>query len=616
MEELKALQEENERLKNYIEILENQVKTSEYRVNEMSNSFSWKITKPVRYVKAHCGPAGCGVDFLRSLKKQGFSATMQENKIKKYQKKHRYSAKILPSEYKKQKEKRKDIATKYVVFIRLYEENPADYEKMLEQIAGQSIAPDRIFVFSESVSRSIREITLDGIPVACMEKDDIKILMDSIQDDMQVICIENYAFLSQNCIYEFEVTGSQNDCVIGYCDDAIEYGDRHYDYRYKPDYAPHYLEAENYIGNVICLKGGCLKKVMVENPGYLEKEVSFVYSILLDGSFSIYHISDILCGIPQGGEEQLKREAVARARYWKEKGSDFHVEKGLFEGTAHIKKTWEKEPYITIMIPTCDHIDDLQKCIQSILHKSTYHNYEILLIENNSKEEQTLAYYKQLETMERIRIITWEGEFNYSAINNFGLSHVKGEYVVLLNNDIEVIEPDWLQEMLFYACRKEVGAVGAKLYFPDDTIQHAGVILGIRRLAGHANRNLPGKADGYMHRLKVIQDYSVVTAACLMVSMEKIKECRGFDEQLAVDYNDVDLCMKLRKLGYYNVFTPYARLYHYESKSRGENISPEKMEQNGKEFFYFTTKWYQSIVQGDPFYNKHLTLEDDSFSFK
>lgn len=625
MEEQKALREENERLKNYIEILENQVKASECRIHEMNQSFSWKITKPVRLIKAHCTPVRFLVNFARSVKKQGFSATLQENKVKKYRKNHRYCAEILSSEFKKQRDAASEISTEYMVFIRLYEENPVMYKRMLNHIAKQSVLPKRIFVFSENISQELKSITVDGIGPIYVEKNHLNIVQESIKDENRVIYIDHYAFLTQDNIYQFEM--EEGDYEILYCDDAVEYESGHYDYRYKPDYAPHYLEAENYVGNVICMKGNDFKRMMNEGLHYLDREFSFGYHILLESNLSVGHIPEILCGILEASCEQQKREERSRISYWKNKGKKdvtdaekngavFLVEKGLCEGTSHIKERLDKEPLITIMIPTCDHIEDLDKCISSILQKSTYHNYEILVIENNSRQEETFAYYKQLESREKVRVITWEGSFNYSAINNYGLSFAKGEYVLLLNNDIEVIEPCWIQEMLFYARREEVGAVGAKLYFPDDTIQHAGVILGIRNLAGHGHRNYKRDADGYMHRLKVVQDYSIVTAACLMISVNKLKECGSFDEQLAVDYNDVDLCMKLRKLGYYNVFTPYAQLYHYESKSRGENRSPEQIERNGKEFFYFTTKWYQSIVKGDPFYNQHLTLEDDSFSFR
>lgn len=610
----KALQEENERLKNYIEILENQVKASEITISDMQNSLSWKVTKPVRFLKAHCLPVGAAVDFLKDMKKQGFRQTIRENRLKKYHKKYRYSDEILPSEYKNQVEQMSSCTTAYSVFIRLQEENEAAFTRMINQIKKQTLVPKCIFIYGDK--RKDNMAPDDSLPVFFVEEGELTAIAGKLKNIDQVICIDGFAFLSQNFLFEFEMERKKTNGDIVYCDDGIEYVSGEYDYRYKPDYAPHYLEVENYIGNVIGIKCNLFQTIIRENTEYFEKNRSFIYSILLNGSFQIQHIPELLYATLPVSEGRLKQEMAVRTLYWKAKGDNYLVEQGLYEGTSHIKRNSDETPLISILIPTCDHIDDLDKCITSIITKSTYQNYEIVVIENNSKENETFNYYKQLESNERIRVVTWQREFNYAAINNFGLHYTKGEYIVFLNNDMEVITPDWMEEMLFYASRREVGAVGAKLFFPDDTIQHAGVILGIRRLAGHGHRNFEGDADGYMHRLKTVQDYSIVTAACLMVARNKIDECFGFDENLAVDYNDVDFCMKLREKGYYNVFTPYARLYHYESKSRGENTSPEKIERNAREFFYFTTKWYHSIMAGDPFYNKHLTLEDDSFAIK
>ncbi len=616
MKDDKALQEENERLKNYVEILENQVKASELTISNMTNSLSWKLTRPVRFLKAHCAPVGAVVDFCKDAKKQGLKTAVRESRLKRYYKKHRYCDRLLPSEYKRQVEEMKDCKVTYGILCYLRQTDDSSVEKMFSQIAVQSYLPERLLLYGEAASPEMEAAQKTGLPVVCTEQGDIKALCHNLEGLDRVICVDGAASFSQELVYQLQKNQNETMGDIVYCDHGIFLPEGDCEYYYKPDYAPHYLETENYIGNVICVEGSLLRDMFKNHTIDFDKNNAFIYEILLKHPEQVSHIPELLYGRSPVLAEERAREEKCRIDYWKQKGSAYEVTPGLYEGSSHISFPLVENPLVSILIPTCDHIEDLQTCINSVMEKSTYSNYEIVIIENNSKEEKTFDYYKQLEQLDRIRIVTWEHEFNYSAINNYGLQYIKGEYVILLNNDIEVISPNWMEEMLYYATRDEVGAVGAKLYFPDDTIQHAGVILGIRRLAGHGHRNFDRDADGYMHRLKTVQDYSIVTAACLMIKKDKIEACHGFDTNLVVDYNDVDLCMKLRKMGYYNVFTPYAQLYHYESKSRGENKTPQQLERNGREFFYFTTKWYHEIMKGDPFYNKHLTLDEDDFSIK
>ena len=234
---------------------------------------------------------------------------------------------------------------------------------------------------------------------------------------------------------------------------------------------------------------------------------------------------------------------------------------------------------VSILIPTCDHIRDLETCVESIYARTTYPDFEILLIENNSKEEQTFRSYERMrkEHPDTLKVLTWQGKgFNYSALNNFGARYATGEYLLLLNNDTEVITPGWLEEMVMYAQQKRVGCVGAKLLYPDDTIQHAGVGFGIGGVAGHLHKYFPATSDGYMGRLNYVQDVYGDTAACLLIRKEIYDEVHGLDESYAVAFNDVDFCVRVREAGYTNVFTPFAQLYHYESKSRGMEDNPEK----------------------------------------
>ena len=275
-------------------------------------------------------------------------------------------------------------------------------------------------------------------------------------------------------------------------------------------------------------------------------------------------------------------------------------------------------PLISIIIANKDHVEDLSRCVSSILEKSTYENYEIIIVENNSQDAKTFAYYEELQANEKIRVITYEGGFNYSAVNNLGVSKARGEYVLLLNNDTQVITVNWMEELLMYAQREDVGAVGAKLYYGDKTIQHAGVVLGLgaHRTAGHSHYGQHRDNLGYMGRLCYAQNVSAVTGACLLVKKELFLEVGGLDEGFAVSLNDVDFCIKLRQKGYLNVFTPFAELYHFESRSRGLDDQGEKAERYNRESEKFREKWKEVLEAGDPYYNPNFSLDRSDFSLK
>ena len=274
---------------------------------------------------------------------------------------------------------------------------------------------------------------------------------------------------------------------------------------------------------------------------------------------------------------------------------------------------------VSILIPTCDHIRDLETCVESIYARTTYPDFEILLIENNSKEEQTFRSYERMrkEHPDTLKVLTWQGKgFNYSALNNFGAQYATGEYLLLLNNDTEVITPGWLEEMVMYAQQKRVGCVGAKLLYPDDTIQHAGVGFGIGGVAGHLHKYFPATSDGYMGRLNYVQDVYGDTAACLLIRKEIYDEVHGLDESYAVAFNDVDFCVRVREAGYTNVFTPFAQLYHYESKSRGMEDNPEKQKRFQGEVLRFQARWGDLLAAGDPCTNPNFDIQREDFSLK
>lgn len=275
------------------------------------------------------------------------------------------------------------------------------------------------------------------------------------------------------------------------------------------------------------------------------------------------------------------------------------------------------EPLVSIIIPNKDHVEDLKLCLTSIRERTTYEHYEILVVENNSEEPETFAYYEEAQReFPKLRLLTWKGEFNFSAINNFAAKEARGEYLLFLNNDIEVITPEWIQEMLGICQQDQVGIVGAKLYYPDETIQHAGVVLGLGGIAGHIMCTASREDEGYMGRTVTVQEVSAVTAACMMAKTCVFWEVQGYDESFRVAFNDIDLCMKVRSHKKLVVFTPYAELYHYESKSRGKEDTPEKEYRFSKEIKGFEQKWAAELAKGDPYYSPNLSVTEGDCSLR
>lgn len=395
-------------------------------------------------------------------------------------------------------------------------------------------------------------------------------------------------------------------------------------HNFKPDFSPDTLRSYNYICHL-----SVFSRALLDSVGYYDSKFdgSQDYDLILrltEKAQNIVHIHKCLyfwrahaqsVALDVSAKPYVVEAAKnAIAAHLERMGLKGTVKESVMPTTYEIEYEIKDNPLISIIIPNKDHIDDLKKCIDSIYQKSTYRNFEIIIAENNSESKKTFDYYKMLtELHSKVKVIKWEKGFNYSAINNFAVSHSSGEYILLLNNDIEVISEDWLQRMLMYAQRDDVGAVGAKLYYPDDTIQHAGVIVGLGGVAGHAHKDLPRTAPGYMCRACLAQNMSACTAACLMVRRDVYDRVEGLDEEYAVAFNDVDFCMKITRAGYRIVFTPYAELYHYESKSRGIEDTPEKQARFRSEVERFKNRWAEELEKGDPCYNKNLSLDSEKF---
>ncbi|MCD7767044.1 MAG: glycosyltransferase family 2 protein, partial [Lachnospiraceae bacterium] len=290
-------------------------------------------------------------------------------------------------------------------------------------------------------------------------------------------------------------------------------------------------------------------------------------------------------------------------------------------GCYRVKYEVEGNPLVSIVIPNKDETDTLKLCLTSIFEKTTWKNYEIIIVENNSETGEIFDYYKEIDGRNGVHVVYYEKQtgFNYSAINNFGIRHAKGDYILCMNNDMEVISPDWMTELLGHCMRPGTGAVGARLYYPDDTTQHAGIVIGIGGVSGVAGNILVGLKrghTGYMHRESLQQDLSAVTAACMMIRREAYDAAGGFEEKLAVAFNDVDFCLKVREAGYLVVYDPYAELYHYESKTRGAEDTEEKARRFQRELEYMRTRWIRILKEGDPYYNRNLSLTKWNYSLR
>ena len=397
---------------------------------------------------------------------------------------------------------------------------------------------------------------------------------------------------------------------------------------FKPDYAPDYLLCCNYICHLAVFKRALYEQLGGERPECDGSQDHDLFLRLIEQTGGAAHLPQVLyywrvhAGSTSGGTDAKPYVAAAAKKaltdHLSRTGRTGTVEDGLFPSTYRVKWDIEGDPKVSILIPNKDHADDLEKCLYSIWSKTEWDNFEVIVIENNSTDPATFAYYETLPSrFADCRVVYYKGVFNFSAINNFGATFAEGEHLLLLNNDIEVLSHDFLRELLSYSQRPDVGAVGAKLYYPDDTIQHAGVLMGINGSAGHSHKSYPRTAVGDMYRLVTTQNYMAVTGACLMTKASLYRAFGGLDEEkFAVAYNDVDYCLKLWQKGLLNVYTPRAEAYHYESKSRGLDTLSENAKRYEREKANFYAKYQQYIDNYDPYYNPHFNNLFENFGLK
>lgn len=491
--------------------------------------------------------------------------------------------------------------------------SPEDFE--MQKVLRASMKRDRrIRVRSLEKNLGIAENTNEALAMA---KGEFVGLLD--HDDL----------LAPNALYEIALALEKDpeiDAVYTDEDKVTTELDEHFQPHLKPDFNLDLLRSNNYICHFFVVR-----RTVVEKVGGFRREFDgaqdhdFIFRCV-ESANKVAHVPEILyhwrthkaSTADNPASKMYAFDAGKRAieAHLARMGVQGEVSHTKDLGFFRVKYPVQGEPLVSIIIPNKDEKESLQACIRSIQEKTDYKNYEIIIVENNSTTDEIFHYYKELSKEPDIRLLRWKKEFNYAAINNFGARHARGEYLLFLNNDVTVIHSDWLSEMLGVCQRREVGAVGAKLLYPDNTIQHAGCVIGIGGIAGHLFVDMPANRTGYLHKASLLQDMSAVTAACMLMKKEAFEAAGGFTEALAVAFNDVDLCLKARRAGYLIVYDPYAQLYHMESKTRGAEDSRDKVRRFQTEIEYMRCHWIDILKNGDPYYNKNLSLTRWNYSLR
>ena len=623
----------------------------EWNIRRIKENPLWKMTGPLRRCMHWCIRQR---DRLRNC--GGIKGVFRKIHQKKLEKKamHELGKKSFPTAEQAERERSTKFPrmVKISILVPLYNTPKEFLSEMIESVTGQTYTNWELCLAdgSDADHNYVGEICK-----AYAAKADGRIVYKKLEKNMGIsentnACLtlatgeyiglfDHDDVLHPSVLYEYVKAINEQGADYLYCDEiTFKNGDldKMLTLHFKPDYAPDNLRANNYICHFSVFSRELLDGTELFRTQFDGSQDHDMILRLTDNAKKIVHVPRVMyywrshAGSVASGID-AKPYAVAAA-----KGAVAeHLRKHGFE---HFQITSTRafatifriqyqvigHPKISIIIPNKDHLADLRRCVTSILEKSTYDNFEIIIVENNSETDEIKAYYSWLLDSDqstasgRVKVVTYQGKFNYSAVNNFGVSHADGEYVLLLNNDTQVITDNWMEELLMYAQREDVGAVGAKLYYGDHSIQHAGVILGLgaHRTAGHCHYKQDRQNLGYMGRLCYAQNFSAVTGACLMVKKSLYDEVGGLDESFAISLNDVDFCLKLREKGLLNVFTPFAELYHFESISRGLDDQGEKAERYNKEAEQFRTKWKAVLEKGDPYFNPNFSLDRSDFSLK
>lgn len=623
----------------------NEADNLRFQLGRIKNNPVWKASKPLR--------AGMhwGLRNYRRVRNLGgprnIARKLRQKKLEKEAKKlHGTASFPSPEEAQKQRDAKFERMVKISILVPLYNTPMNFLNEMIDSVRNQTYQNWELCLADGSDAEHAE------VGARCKEyaASDSRIVYRKLEKNEGIAGNTNQCYklatgeyiglfdhddvLHPSVLYEYVKVINEQGADYIYCDETTFKGDsidNMITLHFKPDFSVDNLRANNYICHFSVFARELLEGTELFRSGFDGSQDHDMILRLTSNAGKIVHVPKLLYywrshKASVASDISAKPYAIAAAKgavadHLTRNGyKNFEIKSTrAFETIFEIKYEILREDKISILIPNKDHADDLRRCIDSIKERSTYDNYEVIIIENNSTEDATFAYYKTLENQEKIKVVTYEGEFNYSRINNFGAKYATGEYLLLLNNDTQVITMNWLEAMLMYAQRPDVGAVGAKLYYGDHTIQHAGIVIGLgaHRTAGHTHYKINHDNLGYMGRLCYAQNVSAVTGACLMVRRSLFEELGGLDESFKIALNDVDFCLRLRERGYLNVFTPFAELYHFESASRGIDIQDEaKAKRYEEEAEHFRSKWKEALEKGDPYYNPNFSLDYSDYSLK
>jgi len=436
-----------------------------------------------------------------------------------------------------------------------------------------------------------------------------------------IVLADDNAAVHEDFFIELNKAVKENEgAEVIYSDEDSLDGKKRFRPYWKPDKSPELLLNFQYLGSVFTVKKSLFADICeTENREVMNNHWYTVALDAFDKTDKVVHIKRAIFSNMTGSSDYVRcldnSQKASLEKYVKANNIDAEVTCSDVRGFYHLKRNLARKPLVSIIIPNYEHADDLKICIDSLFEVNTYENIEVIIAENNSKEQSTFDYYKELEeTNPKVKVVYWKDEFNYSAINNFAVEYSKGEILLFLNNDTQIINPEAIEELVIASTLPGAGASGAMLYYADDTIQHAGVIIGMGGFAAHALWSLTDRDEKYYPFSVTSREMGGVTGACLMMKREAFEKVGGFDVDFRVALNDIDLCMKVREAGYEIVFTPYAKLYHFESKSRGYEDTMEKQARFQKEIDRFQTKWQKELEAGDEYYNPNLTLHRADYS--
>lgn len=530
-----------------------------------------------------------------------------------------------------QKKMKLENEPKFSIVVPLFKTNVAYFEELLGSIKAQTYSNWELILVNGSVEDSELKKHVDA---ECDEDERIKkieleknegITLNTAQGirscEGDFVCfVDHDDVIEPNVLFEYaQKINEVPDTELLYCDEDKLFADGHKSEVYfKPDFSLHLLRSNNYVCHMLCIKRDLLMTLDFDDKQFDGAQDHHLTLQVAEKTKNVAHVPKVLyhwrvTESSTSGGSSAKPYAqnatkLAVSAHLKRVGVEAEVEPHpTIPSTTQVKYALpSNNPKVSIIIPNKDQVALLKCCIDSILGKTTYQNYELLIIENNSEEDETFNYYEPLKSLQNVHVHKFEGEFNFSKIMNFGRSKATGDYLLLLNNDTEIITENWIENMLGVCSQPEVGIVGCKLLFPDDTIQHAGIL--VADLPYHFFHHLPNGAINYMNFADVEREVSAVTAACMMVKAETFDEVGGFDEELQVSYNDVDFCFKVREAGKSVVYEPFVKLHHYESISRGHDVDPKAQARLVTEKGKMLVNWTRYFSSSDPYFTPNIAM--------